>query len=318
VLAVTAPDHRYSTGSDTSIGHGPVAVLANPTAGRGRHHDLLPAVLARLATAGRPVRLLAAHTATQAQASCHAAVADGAAALIAVGGDGTVNLALQAVAGTAIGFGPVPVGTGNDFAVETGFPADPIAAAEVIAAALRAGRARPVDLARLTGAGDAPRWYGAVLGAGFDAIVNERANRMRWPRGPRRYDLAIMVELARLRPRAYTLRLDGISHQLDAVLVAVGNCASYGGGMRICPAADPTDGLLDVVVAGPVGRGTLMRIKPRVYRGTHVDHPMVRSYRARTVELSAAEEIVCYADGERVGPLPVTINAVPGGVRLLR
>ena len=135
-----------------------------------------------------------------------------------------------------------------------------------------------------------PRWYGAVLGAGFDAIVNERANRMRWPRGPRRYDLAILVELARLRPGAYTMRLDGVAHRFDAVLVAVGNCASYGGGMRICPAADPTDGLLDVVVAGPVGRGTLMRIKPRVYAGTHVDHPLVRGYRARTVELAAADE----------------------------
>jgi diacylglycerol kinase (ATP) len=318
VLAVSALEHRPADGSANSVGDGPVAVLANPTAGRGRHGELLPTVLSRLAAAGRPVRLLDAGTARAARASCQAAVADGAAALIALGGDGTVHLALQVVAGTATGFAPVPMGTGNDFAAETGFPADPIAAVEVIVAALRAGRTRPVDLARMTGTDGVPRWYGAVLAAGFDAIVNERANRMRWPRGPRRYDLAILVELARLRPRAYTLRLDGVSHQLDAVLVAVGNCASYGGGMRICPAADPTDGLLDVVVAGPVGRGALMRIKPRVYRGTHVDHPLVRAYRARTVELAAAEEIVCYADGERAGPLPMTISAVPGAVRLLR
>ena len=93
---------------------------------------------------------------------------------------------------------------------------------------------------------------------------------MRWPRGPRRYDLAILVELARLRPRRYTLRLDGVPHELDAVLVAVGNCPSYGGGMRICPDADPTDGLLDVVVAGRVDRRTLVRVKPRIYQGTHV------------------------------------------------
>ena len=109
---------------------------------------------------------------------------------------------------------------------------------------------------------------------------------MRWPRGPRRYDLAILVELARLRPRRYTLRLDGVPHELDAVLVAVGNCPTYGGGMRICPDADPTDGLLDVVVAGRVDRRTLIRVKPRIYQGTHVSHPLVRSYRARTVELS--------------------------------
>lgn len=319
MLAVTASEHRDPIGSAAvPIGDGPVAVLANPTAGRGRYADLLPAVLERLGAAGRPVRVLEARTAGQAQAGCHAAVADGVAALVAVGGDGTVHLALQAVAGTPVGFGPVPVGTGNDFALETGFPADPIAATDVIIDALRAGRARPVDLARMTGPDAPPRWYGAVLGAGFDAIVNERANRMRWPRGPLRYDLAILVELARLRPRAYTLRLDGVAHEIEAVLVAVGNCASYGGGMRICPAADPTDGLLDVVVAGAVGRGTLMRIKPQVYRGTHVDHPLVRAYRARTVEITAAEGIVCYADGERIGPLPVTVDAVPGAVRLLR
>ncbi|MER6596239.1 sphingosine kinase, partial [Micromonospora purpureochromogenes] len=174
-----------------------------------------------------------------------------------------------------------------------------------------------LDLARMTGADGGDRWYGAVLAAGFDAIVNERANRMRWPRGPRRYDLAILIELARLRPRRYTLRLDGDVHELDAVLVAVGNGASYGGGMRICPDADPTDGLLDVMVGGRFDRRTLMRVKPRIYQGTHVTHPLVRSYRARTVEL-AAEGITTYADGERSLDLPVRITAVPGAVRLLR
>ncbi|WP_088974137.1 diacylglycerol kinase [Micromonospora coxensis] len=308
MLAVTADDHRPT---------GPVAVLANPTAGRGRHRGLLPRLLERLGEAGRPVRLLSADTPDEAEAACHAAVAAGAAALVAVGGDGTVHRALQAVAGTTVPFGPVPAGTGNDFAVDTGFPADPLAAAGVIAAALRDGRSRPVDLARMTGPDGADRWYGAVLAAGFDAIVNERANRMRWPRGPRRYDLAILVELARLRPRRYTLRLDGQEQRLDAVLVAVGNCASYGGGMRICPDADPHDGLLDVVVGGRFDRHTLMRVKPRIYQGTHVRHPLVRSFRARTVEL-AAEGITTYADGERALDLPVRITAVPQAVRLLR
>lgn len=308
MLAVTAHDHVPS---------GPVAVLANPAAGRGRHRGLLPGILERLAGAGRPVELLCARTPEEAEAACHAAVAGGAGALVAVGGDGTVHRAMQAVAGTAVPFGPVPAGTGNDFAVETGFPADPTAAAEVITAALAAGRARPVDLARLSRPGEADRWFGAVLAAGFDAIVNERANRMRWPRGPRRYDLAIVVELARLRPRRYRLVLDGVAQEVDAVLVAVGNTASYGGGMRICPDADPHDGLLDVVVGGRFDRRTLMRVKPQIYRGTHVTHPLARVYRARTVELSA-EGITTYADGERAFDLPVTVTAVPAALRLLR
>lgn len=314
---MTAHDHPSPAGPAGPVAAGPVAVLANPTAGRGRHRGLLPAVLERLGGAGRPVRLLEARTVEEAQAQCHAAVAEGAAALVTVGGDGTVHLALQAVARTGVALGPVPAGTGNDFAIEAGFPADPLAAAEVITAALGQGRSRPADLARMTGAHGVQRWYGAVLAAGFDAIVNERANRMRWPRGPRRYDLAILIELARLRPRRYTLRLDGVEHRLDAVLVAVGNGASYGGGMRICPAADPADGLLDVVVAGRIGRGTLVRVKPRIYEGTHVEHPMVQTYRAKTVELDA-EDITAYVDGERAGRLPVTVTAVPGAVHLLR
>jgi diacylglycerol kinase (ATP) len=237
-------------------------------------------------------------------------------ALVAAGGDGTVNLGLQAVAGTGTGFGILPVGTGNDFAVELGLPTDPMAAAIAISDALDTGRRRRIDLARMVPADGPARWFGAVLGAGFDSIVNERANRMRFPRGPRRYDIAIMVELLRLRPRHYSIRLDGAEHEIDAVLVAVGNTASYGGGMRICPDADATDGLLDVVIAGRVGRGLLMRIKPKVYAGTHVQHPLVNTFRVTTVEI-AAEGITAYVDGERSSPLPVTVTAVPGALSLL-
>jgi diacylglycerol kinase (ATP) len=86
--------------------------------------------------------------------------------------------------------------------------------------------------------------------------------------------------------------------------------------MRICPAADATDGLLDVVIAGPIGRLTLMRIKPRVYAGTHVSHPAVTSYQARTVTIDA-EGITAYVDGERSSALPVTVTAVPGALSLL-
>lgn len=320
MLAVTVDDHLSGAGAAALPpvpADQPLAVLVNPTAGRGRHRGLLPDVLERLAAAGRPLRLLDARTPAQALAQCHEAVADGIAGLVAVGGDGTVHLALQAVAESGVPFGPVPVGTGNDFAADTGFPADPLAAADAIAAAARAGRTSPVDLARMTATDGTVRWFGALLAAGFDALVNERANRMRWPRGPVRYDLAIMVELFRLRPRRYRLVLDGVEQHVEAVLVAVGNCASYGGGMRMCPAADPTDGLLDVVVVGPVSRTTLVRVKPRLYTGTHVTHPMVRSHRAGTVELDA-EGITGYADGERSSALPVSITAVPAAAQLLR
>jgi diacylglycerol kinase (ATP) len=293
-----------------------IAVLANPSAGRGRHRGLLPGVLDLLGDAGAAVHLLTARTAGEAELACRAAVRDGAGALVAVGGDGTVHRALQAVAGTGVAFGVVPAGTGNDIAAAAAVPPAPLDAAAALADALRAGRTRAFDLARITTAHGAVRWFGGVLAAGFDAVVNERANRLRWPRGPRRYDVAIAVELARLRPRAYTLTLDGVEHRLPAVLVAVCNTASYGGGIRIGPAADPADGLLDVVVGAPMGRATLARLTPHVHRGTHVTDPLVTVHRAREVTV-AADGIVGYADGERIAALPLTVTCVPGALRLL-
>jgi diacylglycerol kinase (ATP) len=191
-----------------------------------------------------------------------------------------------------------------------------VEAAKRLADALVAERTRPVDLAHMSGPDGYQRWFGAVLGAGFDAIVNERANAMRWPKGPRRYDIAIFAELVRLRPRHYRLALDGDAVEVDAVLVAVGNTACYGGGMRMCPAAIADDGVLDVVVAGPISRTTLLRLQPRVYKGTHVAHPMVTAYRARRIEI-AAEGITAYVDGERACPLPVTVTAEPAALTLL-
>jgi diacylglycerol kinase (ATP) len=293
-----------------------VAVLHNPEAGRGRHRDEVAAAVRTLGTGGHEVRVLDAHTVDDALAACRRAVADGVDALVAIGGDGTVHVAIQAVAGTDVPLGIVPAGTGNDFAAEAGVAPGIAGATAAIVDALPTGRSRRIDLARVTGPNGYDQWFAAVLGAGFDAIVNERANAMRWPRGRRRYDLAIFAELVRLRARHYVIALDGGKFEQDAVLVAVGNASRYGGGLRMCPAADLTDGLLDVVVAGPISRATLLRLQPLVYKGTHVRHPAVASYRARTVEIHG-DGITAYADGERACTLPITVTADPGALRLL-
>ncbi|GAA2508920.1 diacylglycerol kinase family protein [Winogradskya humida] len=298
------------------MGEGGIAVLVNPRAGRGRHRGLLPGVLEALGRSGRPVRVLTADDGAGAEDACRQAVAEGVGAIVSVGGDGTVHRALQAVAGSEVPLGVVPAGTGNDFASAVGVPGEGLAAAEAISRALRDGRDGRVDLAKVVTCDGTVRWFGAVLAAGFDAIVNERANAMRWPRGPRRYDLAIALELARLRTRRYDLVLDGVEHSFDGVLVAIGNGHSYGGGMRICPAADPRDGMLDVVIGGDLGRAALTRLKPRLRRGTHVGDPEVTAFRAREVRVGA-EGIVGYADGERVAALPLTVSCEKGAVRLL-
>jgi diacylglycerol kinase (ATP) len=172
---------------------------------------------------------------------------------------------------------------------------------------------RPVDAVR----DEDGRWWASVLCAGFDSAINERANRIRWPSGPRRYDVAILAELATLHPYEFTLRVDETEWSGPAILVAVGNTEQYGGGYRMCAGADPTDGLLDVIVVGPVGRLDLVRMLPKVKSARHLDHPAVTVLRGREVTLEAAD-VSAYADGERLGMLPQTARCEPGALRVWR
>ncbi|MFJ4781383.1 diacylglycerol kinase [Streptomyces sp. NPDC088762] len=290
-----------------------ITLFVNPTAGRGRGaHAAQPAASAFRA-AGFSVRTVVGTDAPDALARLRAAVREGTGAVIAVGGDGMVSLALQAVAGTLVPLGVVAVGTGNDFARSLDLPVrDPERAGRLAAGALKEGRIREIDLGR-AGA----TWYGTVLCSGFDSRVNDRGNRMRIPAGRFKYDLAMVAELAAFRPFPYRITLDdGPVIETEATLVAVGNGSSYGGGMRICADAVPDDGLFDVVVVGDCSRATLLKVFPRVYKGTHLGHPKVTVHRAAKVTLEAAG-ITAYADGEPLGPLPVTAECVPGAVRLL-
>ncbi|MDX3355752.1 diacylglycerol kinase [Streptomyces sp. ME01-24h] len=290
-----------------------ITLIANPTAGRGRGARAAGPAADALRRAGFGVRTVVGADAADALVRARAAVTAGTGALVAVGGDGMVSLALQAVAGTGTPLGVVAVGTGNDFARATGLPLrEPAAAGQAIARALRQDSVREIDLGRV---GD--RWFGTVLASGFDSRVNDRGNRLRHPSGRLRYDVAMLAELAALRPISYRITLDdGIEKEIEATLVAVGNGTSYGGGMRICAGAELDDGRFDVCVVGPCSRRTLLRVFPRVYRGTHIGHPVVTVYRAAAITL-AADGITGYADGEPLGPLPLTARTVPRALRLL-
>jgi diacylglycerol kinase (ATP) len=288
-----------------------VAVLANAVAGRGRGARALPAVTDALTAAGLTPRVLAAADRADAERQAAAAVADGVAAVAALGGDGAAHAALQAVAGTGTPLGVLPAGTGNDLALAVGVPSDPVRAARALAEDVVSGEVHRMDAGRT---GD--RWWATVLCCGFDSAVTDRANRLRWPRGPRRYDVAILAELARLRPREVTLTVDGVAAWHEVTLVAVGNTPWYGGGLRIAPGADPADGLLEVVVVGPVSRRELVRTRPRLAAGTHVGHPAVTVLRGREVALSGPG-LSTYADGEPICALPAVSVCVPGAVALV-
>jgi diacylglycerol kinase (ATP) len=287
-----------------------IALIVNPASGVGRGARLAATVAERLG-ARASVQMHAGASAAE-SAELLAAVAGACDAVVVLGGDGMVHLALQVLALGDTPLGIVPAGTGNDVLDVLGLPAGPMAAADAILTALDAGWVRRLDLGRT----DAGRWWATVLCAGFDSAVNERANRWHWPRGPHRYDLAIAAELLHLAPRPFSVELDGTRLDLAATLVAVGNAPQYGGGKRITPDGRMDDGQFAVTIVGPVSRRTLARLAPSVPHAGHIGHPAVTTHTAQTVRL-AAPATLAYADGERIGPLPVTSTCVAGALPVL-
>jgi diacylglycerol kinase (ATP) len=285
-----------------------IAFLTNPTSGKGRGARVREGALARLRGAGLVVRDLQGRDADESLDLARQCVADGVDALVVCGGDGMVHLAVQAVATTGIPLGIVPAGSGNDVARYFDLPRkDPDGAVDRVIA----GGTRTVDLAR-----SGSQYFVTVLAAGFDAVVNERANRMTWPRGQMRYNIATLAELRVFEPLPYTLQLDDRQVELEAMLVAVGNGPSFGGGLRITEGAVLDDGLLDVVIIKPISKPDLVRTYPKLFKGTHVRHPQYEHHLVRSVTV-AAPGIVSYADGERFGPLPLTVECAPGALTVL-
>lgn len=285
-----------------------IALLTNPSAGKGAGSRTAAIALPRLREAGFRVRELQGGDGPEALALAQKAVADGVESLVVVGGDGMVHMAVQALAGTEVNLGIIPAGTGNDVARYLDIPRkDPQAAADIVVGS----HVRTIDLAKAGGS-----YFVTVLAAGFDSKVNERANHMRWPKGQMRYNLATLAELRVFEPLHYTLEMDGEVHRLDAMLVAVGNGPSFGGGLRITHGADLEDGMLDVVIIKPMSKVELVKTYPKLYYGGHVHHPSYEHHRVRSVTL-AAPGVVAYADGERLGALPLTVEVAPRALRVL-
>ncbi|SFQ55590.1 diacylglycerol kinase (ATP) [Amycolatopsis arida] len=287
------------------------ALAVHPDSGRGAAARIAGTVADRLRAGVDRLDLLVANTVAESRELMAGAHADGLDVLVVLGGDGAAHQAVQFCAATGVTLGLVPSGTGNDLARALNVPADPLTAVDAAVDALRHGRRRRIDLGQVGGS-----WFGTVLCAGFDACVTERANRLRWPAGPRRYDVAILAELAGFRARPVVVHTAGDRLELDATLVAAGNTAWYGGGVPICPDAQADDGLLDVTVVGRASRRELLRMLPSLRGGRHVDHPAVRTLRARELHLVGPDWPV-FADGEPLGRLPSTVRCVPGALTVL-
>lgn len=289
------------------------ALLVSPASGLGAAARVAGRVAATLRRSVDRLDTLVADSAAGSAELARRAVDSGVDTLVTLGGDGLAHLALQACANSSTALGVVPAGTGNDLARSLGLTGDPLVAAAEVGAALAAGTTRKLDLGRVAGGS----WFATVLCAGFDSAVNERANKLPWPHGPHRYDVAIVAELSRLRPRPLVVETDTDVVRAEATMVSVGNLPHYGGGIPICPDAVPDDGKLDITLVGAMPRRDLLMMLPRLRSGRHVDHPAVSTMRARSVHLAGRNHWVAYADGERQARLPLTVRCVPGALTVV-
>lgn len=293
-----------------------IVVAINPSAAFGKNADAGQLTVTALREAGCEVTELRAESFQLLQGKLNRALALTPDAVVVVGGDGMVSLAVNALAQTSIPFSLVAAGTGNDLARGLGLPVGDVPAAITHLVSSLSREPQRIDLGRITSMdGSEVRWFASVLSAGFDAIVNERANAMRWPRGKSRYTLALLRELFALKPVTYSVTVGELTKSVDAMLISVANNSSMGGGMRVTPYASMHDGLLDVFILRPLSRLRFLRLFPRVFAGTHINEPEVVIDRCAQVTLNAPG-IVAYADGERVWPLPVKVDVVPAAVRV--
>lgn len=291
-------------------------VAVNPNAAFGKNATVGDRVKNALEAAGHSVKLLRESSYRLLQDSVAAELAeDRPDGLIVVGGDGMGHFGANMTAQTGIPFGIVPAGTGNDLARLFEIPLnDPAAACDWLLAALQR-EPQAIDALSISRGGERIAWAVSSLSGGFDAIVNERANLMSWPKGRSRYTISLLVELLKLKPLKYTVSVDGgPDREIQAVLIAVANNTQFGGGMKIVPTALIDDGELDLFIVKPLSRLAFLRIYPKVFKGAHVSDPRVEIQRAKRVTL-AADGVTAYADGERISQLPLEVEVVPGALR---
>ena len=276
-------------------------VVINPSSGQGKGAIVGSKVTGYLSSRAIEYQVLSANSAQslriELEVTVDATVYQG---IISVGGDGLAHLVLQVAIPRKIPFAVIPAGTGNDIVRTLGWSLTDI---DGYLDRIVSTESSAIDLGNVDS-----EWFAAILSTGFDSVVNERANSLSWPHGPQRYNLAIALELPKFKPIEYEITMDSVKITTEAMLIAVGNGRSYGGGMLVCPHAQINDGLFDVMILEPVSKVEFLKVFPKVFSGSHLSHPAVKTYRTQKISISA--DAVAYADGERIGRAPVSAECI--------
>jgi diacylglycerol kinase (ATP) len=298
-----------------------VGVIINPPSGRGGGAKV-GAEAIELLRALPHVRVLDLSAGDQAGAQelASQAILNGEIqALVVVGGDGTAQLGVNLCADTDVPLGVISAGTGNDTARALGLhEADLASTINKFVSSVHLPRR--VDVMRCEAKGE-DFWSFGSISAGFDALCNARANRMSWPKGPSRYTLAMLAELASFKPIRYRAVIDGQDRNFEAMLCVASNAQSFGGGMLIVPHADINDGFFDLLILHKISRPELLKVFPKVFKGNHVNHPAVEFLRCRELHIEAISDVhgamPCFADGEAKGHSPLRIKMHAGALKVL-
>ncbi len=299
---------------------GPLVIIANPRAGRGKVGAHLAEIERFLTERGLAYRIVRTTHAGHATEAAREALARGERYLVAAGGDGTVHEVLNGmiagdrpVAADAV-LGVVAAGSGCDFVRSFGLPGDAAQAARHLAG----DRIRSVDVGKVTCmAGSAPvtRYFANIAEAGLGSAVVARAAGLPAFLGGARYFCGFWLTLPGFGPRTVRLDADGQEFGWRAFNVVVANGRFYGGGMQISPKSEPDDGTFEVLVmTGP--KSDAFTTLPKVYRGTHLPHRDIAELRASRVRIDAEPAFPVEADGEILGTTPATFEVIPGAIRL--
>lgn len=289
--------------------------IVNPAAGGGRAAGLAGPKLAELRRAGMAIDVIASSSPGHAAQLAREAYAQGYRRFLAVGGDGTAHEILngifsEGVPQRRVALGFLPFGTGNSFLRD--FTKDGVAGS---VGALLAGRTRAVDVLRLTHA--AGETYSLnLISVGFTADVGAITNRLFKPFGHLGYLLGVFVRLARLHRRAFPLRCDdeGSWDERPCVFLTFNNSQFTGGTMQIAPHANPSDGLIEFVRCGPVSRLSLLQTLPKIYDGSHMQHPEVSRKPVRHVEFNVPEAVDVMVDGEILTLKLLSLDILPAAL----
>lgn len=292
----------------------PIGVIVNPKANRGKGRESGEQVFAELAKRGIPAINLSGPDAVTASEKGQLAITEQElSGVLAVGGDGTAQLAVNLCVPNQLPMGLIPAGSGNDQARELGIPRDSIGdAVQHLIEHLE--KPRRVDVMRVK-TGTREFWSLGSISAGFDALCAQRANGLKWPKGPNSYVAAMLLELPRFEPIEYHLDVDGEKRSLKAMLCGVANVKNFGGGMQISPNSDITDGELEVFILHQVSRSKLLRIFPNVYSGKHLAYKEVEIFKAKSVSI-ANDGFPMTCDGELIGPAPFSVQLHAGALQV--